>query len=182
MCTHARAFTLRQQANTLRPYLTAIRGTLDASLCLRNFPSQTVERHNKPEVEVQTSKELLMNPITICRNEQERCLIETSINSVRVSIGIKQADEIETILCHKFTRFLMQRSEHFIVMRRKAAPGYDISFLITHMHLEKMWKHKLVDFVIEFMEDIDKEISGMKIAINARARIVAQEYVRQFCP
>jgi len=24
--------------------------TLDAALCLRNFPSQTVERHNKPEV------------------------------------------------------------------------------------------------------------------------------------
>eukprot|EP00611_Tribonema_gayanum_P019691 TRINITY_DN3454_c0_g1_i2.p2 TRINITY_DN3454_c0_g1~~TRINITY_DN3454_c0_g1_i2.p2 ORF type:complete len:171 (-),score=80.38 TRINITY_DN3454_c0_g1_i2:142-654(-) len=169
-------------ANTLRPYLTTIRHTLDASLCLRNFPSQTVERHNKPEVEVQSSKELLLNPITICRNEQERCLVESSINSVRVSIGVKQADEIESILCRKFTRFLMQRSEQFIVMRRKAAPGYDISFLITHAHLEGMWKHKLVDFVIEFMEDIDKEISGMKIAINARARIVASEYIRQFCP
>jgi hypothetical protein len=30
------------------------------------------------------------------------------------------------------------------------------------------------------MEDIDKEISGMKIAINARARVVANEYMRQF--
>jgi hypothetical protein len=27
--------------------------------------------------------------------------------------------------------------------------GYDISFLITHTHLEKMWKHKLVDFIIQ---------------------------------
>lgn len=27
--------------------------------------------------------------------------------------------------------------------------GYDISFLITHVHLEKMWRHKLVDFVIQ---------------------------------
>eukprot|EP00953_Heterococcus_sp_UTEX-ZZ885_P025831 14011-Heterococcus_DN1.PRE.2 len=76
----------------------------------------------------------------------------------------------------------MQRSEQFIIMRRKPTPGYDISFLITHSHLERMWKHKLVDFIIEFMEDIDKEISGMKIAINARARIVASEYVKQFCP
>jgi hypothetical protein len=33
---------------------------------------------------------------------------------------------------------------------------------------------------IQFMEDIDKEISGMKIAINARARVVANEYMRQF--
>ncbi|CAM9396351.1 unnamed protein product [Phaeothamnion confervicola] len=76
----------------------------------------------------------------------------------------------------------MQRSEHFIIMRRKPVEGYDISFLVTHTHLEKMWKHKLLDFVMQFMEEIDKEISGMKIAINARARIVASEFVRQFFP
>jgi hypothetical protein len=74
----------------------------------------------------------------------------------------------------------MQRSEQFIIMRRKPTEGYDISFLITHVHLEKMWKHKLVDFVIHFMEEIDKEISGMKIAINARARIVANEFMKKF--
>jgi hypothetical protein len=44
---------------------------------------------------------------------------------------------------------------------------------VTNHHLEKYWKHKLIDFIIQFMEDIDKEISAMKIAINARARIVA---------
>ena len=150
------------------------------------------------------------------------------MNSVRVSIAIKQADEIEEILCHKFTRFLMQRSEQvrgseriarrgakaqgdygrtssalvalansnlflntlprhapsshtqFIIMRRKPTEGYSISFLITHSHLEKMWKHKLVDFIIHFMEEVDKEISGMKIAINARARIVASEFMKKF--
>ena len=150
------------------------------------------------------SKELQLNPITICRTEQEKCLIETSINSVRVSIAIKQADEVERILCHKFTRFLMQRSEQFIIMRRKPvevrgervahrrarsltrvcslAQGYSISFLITHTHLEKMWKQKLVEFIIQFMEDINKEISAMRIALNARARIVAQEFFRGLSP
>ena len=39
-------------ANTLAPYLNCIRQSLNAALCLRNFPSQVVERHNKPEVEV----------------------------------------------------------------------------------------------------------------------------------
>ncbi len=29
-------------SNTLRPYLNAIRVTLDAALCLRSFPSQLV--------------------------------------------------------------------------------------------------------------------------------------------
>ena len=206
-----------------KPYLDCVSSTLTASLCLRNFPSQLVERHNKPEVEIRCappttsttratrvhlccasacsrgSKELQLNPITICRTEQEKCLIETSINSVRVSIAIKQADEVERILCHKFTRFLMQRSEQFIIMRRKPvevrservctsarapspvcspAKGYSISFLITHTHLEKMWKQKLVEFIIQFMEDINKEISAMRIALNARARIVAQEFFR----
>jgi hypothetical protein len=43
---------LHFQAATLRPYLTAVRHTLTAAMCLDNFSSQVVERHNKPEVEV----------------------------------------------------------------------------------------------------------------------------------
>lgn len=37
-----------------------------------------------------------------------------------------------------------------------------------------MLKHKLVDFIIQFMEDVDKEISEMKLSLNARARITAE--------
>ncbi|OQS06703.1 ARP2/3 complex 20 kDa subunit [Thraustotheca clavata] len=176
------AFLIAAQwsANTLAPYLNSIRSTLEGALCLQNFPSQVVERHNKPEVEVRMSKELILNPIVICRNENEKCCIEPSINSTRVSICIKQADEIESILCHKFSRFLMQRAEQFIILRRKPIEGYDMSFLITHGHLENLYKHKLVDFIIQFMEDIDKEISEMKINLNARGRVVATEFMKQF--
>ncbi|XP_074054718.1 actin-related protein 2/3 complex subunit 4 [Macrotis lagotis] len=165
---------------TLRPYLSAVRATLQAALCLENFSSQVVERHNKPEVEVRSSKELLLQPVTISRNEKEKVLIEGSINSVRVSIAVKQADEIEKILCHKFMRFMMMRAENFFILRRKPVEGYDISFLITNFHTEQMYKHKLVDFVIHFMEEIDKEISEMKLSVNARARIVAEEFLKNF--
>jgi len=89
-------------ATTLAPYLNAIRLTLTASMCLENFASQMVERHNKPEVEARANKELLLNPVIISRNKNEKVLIEGSINSLRVSICIKQADELETILCKKF--------------------------------------------------------------------------------
>lgn len=191
-------------AATLKPYLTAVRHSLTAAMCLQDFPSQgmwspplssfstmftlffsylatqVVERHNKPEVEVCSSKELILTPIVISRNERERVLIETSINSVRVSIAVKQADEIEKILCHKFTRFMMRRAESFIILRRKPIDGYDISFLITNFHTEQMYKHKLVDFVISFMEEIDKEISEMKLAVNARARTCAEEFLKRF--
>ena len=165
---------------TLKPYLNAVRATLNAAMCLENFNSQVVERHVKPEVEVKTSKELLLTPVVIARNEKEKVLIESSINSIRVSIAVKQADEIEQILCQKFMRFMMMRAENFIVLRRKPVEGYDISFLITNVHTEQMLKHKLVDFVIHFMEEIDKEISEMKLAVNARARIVAEEFLKRF--
>lgn len=88
-------------------------------MTLDNFASQVVERHNKPEIEAATSKEVLLTPIIISRNETEKVLIESSVNSIRLSIKIKQADEIERILAHKFTRFLMQRAEAFVILRRK---------------------------------------------------------------
>lgn len=30
--------------------------------------------------------------------------------------------------------------------------GYDISFLVTNYHCEEMQKHKLIDFIVQFME------------------------------
>ncbi|KAG6478264.1 hypothetical protein ZIOFF_061699 [Zingiber officinale] len=218
-------------ANSLRLYLTCIRNTLDAAMCLQaslefrtclavflklqklllqskvqgyskrtseNFPCQEVERHNKPEVELKTSPELLLNPVLICRNEAEKCLIETSINSIRISLKVqldgyfivKQSDELENILAKKFLRFLSMRAESFQVLRRKpvqlnglpveAYAGYDISFLITNYHCEDMHKHKLIDFIVQFMEDIDKEISELKLSVNTRGRLVATEFLKQF--
>ncbi|KAJ1024688.1 hypothetical protein NDA13_004615 [Ustilago tritici] len=171
-------------SNTLRPYLSCVRSTLTAALTLGNFASQTVERHNIPEIESPLtslrSAEIILNPLTISRNEHEKVLIEPSINSVRISIRIKQADEIERILAHKFARFLMQRAENFVILRRKPVQGYDISFLVTNRNTEELRKHKLVDFVIEFMEDVDKEISEIKLSLNARARIVAEAFLGAF--
>eukprot|EP01043_Picozoa_sp_COSAG02_P003312 COSAG02_NODE_80_length_40128_cov_591.169002_30_plen_134_part_00 len=70
---------------------------------------------------------------------------------------------MDTILTQKFTRFLMQRADKFIILRRKAVKGYNISFLVTNAHMEYLIKSKLIDFIIKFMEDVDKEISDMKI-------------------
>ncbi|PSN41797.1 Actin-related protein 2/3 complex subunit 4 [Blattella germanica] len=167
-------------AATLRPYLEAVKHTLTAAICLENFSSQTVERHNKPEVELKTSKSLSLTPIVISRNVKEKVLIESSINSVRINIAIKQADELERILCVKFMRFMMLRAEDFIILRRIPVQDFDVSFLITNFHTEQMYKHKLVDFIIHFMDEIDKEISEMKLTVNARARICSGEFLKMF--
>lgn len=34
-----------------------------------------------------------------------------------------------------------------------------------------MLKHKLVDFIIQFMEEVDKEISEMKLFVSVACRI-----------
>ena len=75
--------------------------------------------------------------------------------------------------------FMMRRAENFVILRRKKIEGYDISFLITNFHTEEMLRHKLVDFVIHFMEEIDKEISEMKLSVNSRARICAEEFLKR---
>lgn len=57
--------------------------------------------------------------------------------------------------------------ERYVVdVKTNGWQGYDISFLITNFHTEEMLKHKLVDFIIQFMEEVDKEISEMKLFVR----------------
>jgi len=37
-----------------------------------------------------SSKQLLLNPVVISRNQNEKVLIEGSVNSVRISVAVKQ--------------------------------------------------------------------------------------------
>jgi len=110
----------------LKSYLTAVRRTLDAAMCMENFSSQVVERYNKPEVEVQESTELLLQPVIVSRNEHERVLIEGSINSLRVSVKIKQVDDLEVELVDSFKRYMQLRAEHFFILRRKPLPVWGL--------------------------------------------------------
>ncbi|GJW13904.1 ribonuclease H-like domain-containing protein [Tanacetum coccineum] len=81
-------------------------------------------------------------------------------------------NEVENILTKMFLRFLSMRAEAFQVLHRKPLQGYDISFLITNYHYEEMKKQKLIDFIVQFMEDIEKEISELKLAMNTRGRLM----------
>ena len=78
--------------NNPTAYTNAIKDALEVTLCLRDHPSEIVEKDNKPEVELKgystKTKALALAPIYLARSEKEKCLIETSINSTRV-INIK---------------------------------------------------------------------------------------------
>ena len=167
-------------ATTHKSYYERVRRELNLALCVQNFPCQNVERHNKPEVEFQDSPELVLPPVEVTRNDNERVLIERSVNSARVSVKVKQADELEEILCRQFMRFLTQRAEAFKVLRRVPVPGYDVSFLVTHEHVEDMLKPKLVDFIVQLLEDVDGEISEQKLSVSSRGRVVAADFLKSF--
>lgn len=71
-------------------------------------------------------------------------------------------------------------SVHDLLNSDEPPSKYDISFLITNFHTENMYRFKLIDFIITFMEEIDKEINEMKLALNARARTTAEEFLKRF--
>jgi actin related protein 2/3 complex subunit 4 len=158
------------------PYYFCIKRTLHAAICISNQPSRSVERHNKPEVEVGEHHELLLNPLLICRSDQERTLIETGINSVRVSVCFQKSDSLAELISRKYVGFLAQRADKIFVLRKKPTKDYDISFLITHEEAETMHKSKVIDFIVQFIADIDKDVTEMKIATNNRSRRAALEF------
>jgi hypothetical protein len=79
-------------ATAMNEYLNLIQNALEGALCLRHFPSEKVERHQKPEVEMNdlmpekpgTENYLVLTPITITRGSKEKCFIEPSVNATRV--------------------------------------------------------------------------------------------------
>jgi actin related protein 2/3 complex subunit 4 len=54
---------------------------------------------------IRSSKQLLLNPVVISRNQNERILIEGSVNSVRISIGVKQVKIISIFFINSILIF-----------------------------------------------------------------------------
>nr|CCD12020.1 unnamed protein product [Trypanosoma congolense IL3000] len=165
-------------------YYTCVSRTLHAALCIGNYPSRAVERHNKPEVEVNDctsdtglgkSPEFLLNPIRITRSEHESCFIEPSINSVRVSFSFLKTEALADLISRKYVSFLAQRGQEFRILRKRPVSGYDISFLITHEDVETIPRGKIIQFMITFLMEIDEDIRNLKMNANERARRAASE-------
>jgi actin related protein 2/3 complex subunit 4 len=166
-------------AEILKPYLFILRDTLDFALDLKNFPSQIYEKINRPQVEVKESLELLMKPIIICRNEEEKIEIEVSINSVRVNVNVKKHADLEGLLMDIYSSYLMNRADKLNILRKKAKSGFDISFLITNYHLENYKKEEIIDFIVEFIQDLEKEINEMKMIVNSQCRLASNHLMEQ---
>jgi actin related protein 2/3 complex subunit 4 len=164
-------------AESTKPFLCIIRDTLDFALNLRNFPSQIYEKINRPQVEVKENPEVVIKPIVVCKNEEEKIEIEPSINSVLVSIVIKKHAELEDLLMNIYSRYLMNRADRMEIFRKKPKDSYDISFLVTNYHLEAYKKEDIIDYIVEFISDLEKKIIEMKLIVNSQCRIAANNFM-----
>ncbi|KAL3912389.1 MAG: hypothetical protein SGILL_006903 [Bacillariaceae sp.] len=119
------------------------------------------------------------------KKAQERCLIESTPNSIRVSFLFKQqtmalSDPLEASILYQWMRFLQQQAEDYLILRRKPVDGYSISFLILQKHLEEFGKKSMERWILNFCSVLDKECSDIKIQVNAQARHVTTEYFKAF--
>lgn len=172
---------LRQRVDSREAYLEALRAAVARALCLRDFPSQTVERQSKPEVEMGDNKELLSQPVHIISNiDEAEALIEGSINSVRVSLRLANEDDLDDVLSQMYTKFMMQRAETLLILRRAPIEDYHISFLITDRHLRQFGRQQLLSFVSQFAEEVSKQMGQLKQEIGSRGRTFAQEFFKGF--
>ena len=104
-------------------------------------------------------------------------MIEGSINSVRISIKIKKSMEIEMLISKMLERFMSLRADRFEIFRKTPVDGYDFSFLISAQHLLVYKKEELINFVLEFVAGIDKEINELKLDVINSARFAGNFFV-----
>ena len=101
-----------------------------------NYPSQRMERHNRPELEEpvdETTQFTCPKPLYIRRDAMQHTLVEPSVNCCRISVTVKQADEMERLLVRRLTAFLSRRAAPFGILRRQPLEGYDVTFLVTYL-------------------------------------------------
>ena len=166
-----------------RAYYDAVRDALESAFALESAPSRKMDGLDRPEVEYGDAPALLMPPVEITRGEASEgaCLIERAVNSARVSVRVRQVDELEEILTRAFCKSLGRRADAFEILRRVPCEGYDVSFLVLLSHVESMEANALVDFVVTFMQDVDKELSEQKLSVSSRGREVASRFFAAFC-
>ena len=66
-----------------------------------------------------------------------------------------------------------------LIFRRMPIKGYDCSLLITDRHLEKFDKKMLIEWILEFVETMDQEITEIRLNLNTQTRTAANYFVER---
>ena len=120
----------------------------------------------------------MLKPFVLAKNDREMTYIETSVNSIWISVKIKKTIGTGVLLTHLMERFIALRADKFNIIRKKPAhEGYDFSFLITENHLEELKKEEIINFIISFIVGIEKDISDIKSLIGTRSKLAASYFL-----
>ena len=192
--------------NNIATYHNQIRAELNRAISAMDCPSNKSKKSITPQgypiypiVELipaintkNTSNDGIseMQTQTTCikHNSKEQCWIESSPNSVRCSLTLKQqqhqannaSDFLEHTICTKYVQFFQYHAEKYHVLRRKPVNGFTISFLILNTHRERFGKEEILHMILSFLQAFDRECSQVKISINARARSIASDFFKAF--
>mmetsp|Transcript_24000 Transcript_24000/g.30539 ORF Transcript_24000/g.30539 Transcript_24000/m.30539 type:complete len:170 (-) Transcript_24000:217-726(-) len=130
-----------------------------------------------PDVEKKFSRNIQTNTI----NKDGRTLkLEISANSVRVSVRLRSLDSLETCILIQYVSFIYHRAESLIVLRRKAIPGFHLSFLITTRILANLGMEVVQKMVTEIVLGLETELAESALFPHQRARKVAKTFLSEF--
>jgi actin related protein 2/3 complex, subunit 4 len=166
---------------SLDQYGEELSDALYRGLCIRDFPCQEAERHNKPEVEFGTCRELLLPLVTVSRQSGDACCVESSINSCRVSFKFREGDILDRALAHGFFRYLGLKAEDLPILRRKPSAGYQVSFLVTAALLKHQKVSDVVRFLVSFALDTPAFLRELKCSVNKHTRCLAAAALSTRC-
>ncbi|KAF7458693.1 Actin-related protein 2/3 complex subunit 4 [Cryptosporidium felis] len=179
----------------LLPYLRRLFNALNKEICLFYLPFNYPSMYSVPFIEHETrnlfrnnginatysknsfnkeNKVELIKTIYVYRHSKEFCFIESSIDSIRVSLKFYLKCEFEKMLFNQLTIFMRKNSDFLSFVRKESIEGFDMSFLVTNRILntsapkciEKeqklkdrfMGKYDIIHFILKFVVDIDRQI------------------------
>jgi len=163
-------------------YISSIRQAVEKALSFMEYTDMDKEGPIRPIVELRRPSELLYDNIVLT-NGNEKCLIESSANSLRISFSFKyeQSDHVDKILGRKFSSFFMKRADDLIIFRRKPLDGFSVSFLLVPNHIQRVSsKETVIELIIRFVEEVDKEVSSLKLDLNRSSRVMATTFFKHF--
>ena len=94
-----------------------------------------------------------------------------------------QEDALGALLQQRLLSFLTRGSyvEALGIIRRRAVPGYHLSFLVMASHCQTYAPHGLVEAICGFLEGLPAAF-GFRLSVTSQGRSVGAEYLRGFLP
>ena len=73
--------------------------------------------------------------------------------------------------------FALWADKFNIVRKKPAHPEYDFSFLVTEQHLENYKKEEIINFILQFIAGLTKDIADLKSLISSRSKMAAAYFL-----